>query len=159
MGSRGPMRGVRLSYPTMSQSQEPAPRRRSAFVAAFLSLLFPGLGHAYAGAFTRALGFAAAPILLIALSAGIGLRANFYDLVGLALANLDLIQILNVLVLLYRIAAAVDAYRVAGYLNGIRRAAVGSAGRAGRSIPCRSRAWRRSSSSCRSSTRLFACES
>ena len=55
------MAGVRLSYPTMSQSQEPAPRRRSAFVAAFLSLLFPGLGHAYAGAFTRALGFAAAP--------------------------------------------------------------------------------------------------
>jgi LCP family protein required for cell wall assembly len=122
------MAGVRLSYPTMSQSQEPAPRRRSAFVAAFLSLLFPGLGHAYAGAYTRALGFAAAPILLIALGAGIGLRANFYDLVGLALANLDLIQILNILVLLYRIAAAVDAYRVAGYLNGLEM----SGGRLGR---------------------------
>ena len=113
------MCGVRLSYPTMSQSQEPAPRRRSAFAAAFLSLLFPGLGHAYAGAYTRALGFAAGPILLVALSAGIGLRANPYELLGFAVQFLGLIQVLNILVLLYRIVAAVDAYRVAGYLNGL----------------------------------------
>jgi LCP family protein required for cell wall assembly len=128
MGSRGSVRGVRLSYPTMSQSQEPAPRRRSAFAAAFLSLIFPGLGHAYAGAYTRALGFAAGPILFLALGAGIGLRMNGYELLGYAVQFLDLIQILNVLVLLYRIAAAVDAYRVAGYLNGLE---AGGGGRLG----------------------------
>jgi hypothetical protein len=47
-------------------------RGRSGFVAAFLSLLFPGLGHAYLGAYRRGLEFAAPPILLGALIAGIG---------------------------------------------------------------------------------------
>ena len=45
--------------PAMNRPQEPRRRARSAFAAAFLSLLFPGLGHAYAGAWHRALGFAA----------------------------------------------------------------------------------------------------
>ena len=129
MGFRSPMRGLRLSYPTMSQSQESPPRRRSAFAAAFLSLIFPGLGHAYAGAYTRALGFAAAPILLLALTAGIGLRVNFYELLGFAIQYLDLIQVLNVLVLLYRIGAAIDAYRVASYLNGLEASGGGRLGR------------------------------
>src|SRR4051812_22427224 len=66
--------GVRVSYPAMQREQEVRPRARSPFVAAFLSLLFPGLGHAYAGAWQRALGFAAPPILLLALLAGIFLR-------------------------------------------------------------------------------------
>ena len=62
------------------------PRARSPFVAAFLSLLFPGLGHAYAGAYQRALGFAAPPILLLALGAGFVLRERIRgDLVGLVL--------------------------------------------------------------------------
>ena len=39
----------------MPTLQEGRPRARSAFAAAFLSLLFPGLGHAYAGAWQRAL--------------------------------------------------------------------------------------------------------
>ena len=55
---------------------ERRPRQRSAFAAAFLSLLFPGLGHAYAGAYPRALAFAAAPLLLVALVAGVALRAD-----------------------------------------------------------------------------------
>jgi LCP family protein required for cell wall assembly len=101
----------------MSHPQEPHARHRSAFAAAFLSLIFPGLGHAYAGAYQRAIGFAAAPVLLLALGAGIGLRANIFDLAGVALEYLWLIQILNILILLYRIVAAVDAYRVANYLN------------------------------------------
>ena len=49
---------------------ERRPRQRSAFAAAFLSLLFPGLGHAYAGAYPRALAFAAAPLLIVALVGG-----------------------------------------------------------------------------------------
>ena len=54
---------------------------RSPFAAAFLSLLFPGLGHLYAGAPMRALGFAAAPILLVSLGAGVFLRLDRIELV------------------------------------------------------------------------------
>ncbi|HYC07531.1 MAG TPA: LCP family protein, partial [Candidatus Binatia bacterium] len=101
----------------MSHPQEPRPRHRSAFAAAFLSLIFPGLGHAYAGAYQRAIGFAAAPILLLALGAGIGLRVSIFELAGVALEYLWLIQILNILILVYRVVAAIDAYRVATFLN------------------------------------------
>ena len=114
----------------MSHPQEPLPRHRSAFAAAFLSLIFPGLGHAYAGAYQRAIGFAAAPVLLLALGAGVGLRANIFDLAGVALEYLWLIQILNILILLYRIVAAVDAYRVANFLNATEAAGSRRLGRA-----------------------------
>ncbi|HEX7222951.1 MAG TPA: hypothetical protein VF231_06855, partial [Candidatus Limnocylindrales bacterium] len=67
----------------MQSAQEPRQRARSPFVAAVLSLFFPGLGHAYAGAYQRALGFAAAPILVLALLAGVFLRADQGDLLGL----------------------------------------------------------------------------
>ena len=60
----------------MQKPQEARPRAVSPFTAAFLSLLFPGLGQAYAGAYARALGFAAVPILLIALGAGVFLRLD-----------------------------------------------------------------------------------
>src|SRR6476659_3865623 len=70
--------------PAMHETQEPRPRARSPFTAAFLSLLFPGLGQWYAGATMRALAFAAAPILAIALLAGIGLRMDRIALLGLA---------------------------------------------------------------------------
>jgi LCP family protein required for cell wall assembly len=99
--------------------QEARPRWRSAFAAAFLSLIFPGLGHLYAGATTRALGFAALPILLLSLLAGVIIRTNPLVFLGTVAANLPLVLLLNVLVLLYRIAAAVDAYRVAAFLNAV----------------------------------------
>ncbi|HEY6057438.1 MAG TPA: hypothetical protein VIV06_05360, partial [Candidatus Limnocylindrales bacterium] len=60
----------------MHRTQEARPRARSAFAAAFLSLIFPGLGHAYSGARERALGFAAAPLLLIALVAGLAISTG-----------------------------------------------------------------------------------
>ena len=102
----------------MTRSQEPRPRARSAFAAAFLSLLFPGLGHAYAGAWYRAVAFAAPPFLLLALV--LGLAASYgVDLVGVLLQPPVLIGILvgNLVALLYRVLAAVDAYRVTVYLN------------------------------------------
>jgi LCP family protein required for cell wall assembly len=113
----------------MSHTQEAPPRHRSAFAAAFLSLIFPGLGHAYAGAWTRAVGFAAGPILVLALAAGIGLRASIFEIAGVALQYLWLIQILNVLILVYRAVAAIDAYRVAVFLNSVEA----TSGRLGRS--------------------------
>lgn len=95
------------------------PRVRSSFAAAFLSCLFPGLGHAYAGAPRRALIFAAPPILLGALVAGIVLRVNHLELAGILIQPeiLVLILIVNVLVFGYRLVAAVDAWRVARFLN------------------------------------------
>jgi len=102
----------------MNRPQEPRRRARSAFTAAFLSLLFPGLGHAYAGAWYRALGFAAAPFLLLAL--GLGSVATYrLELVGIVLQPAVLVSILvgNIVALLYRVVAAVDAYRVVLFLN------------------------------------------
>jgi LCP family protein required for cell wall assembly len=115
----------------MQSPQETRRRARSPFVAAVLSLIFPGLGHAYAGAYQRALGFAAAPIFLVALLAGVVLRASQADLLGLLLAPwlLPSVFVFNILALLYRVAAIVDAYRVAAFLNA---AAVSGGGRLGR---------------------------
>jgi len=103
----------------MPTSQVGRPRARSAFAAAFLSLLFPGLGHAYAGAWSRGLAFAAAPLLLTSLIGGLIVRANHLELVGFLLQPeiLAAILVLNVLVLAYRMVAAVDAWRVVGYVN------------------------------------------
>ena len=49
--------------PAMHEPEGARPRTRSPFAAAFLSLIFPGLGQLYAGAPMRALAFAAGPIL------------------------------------------------------------------------------------------------
>ncbi len=113
----------------MHRSQEPTTRRRSAFAASFLSLLFPGLGHAYAGAWGRALGFAAAPLLSLSLLAGLAFSLRL-ELLGILLqpAVLGLILVADVVLLLYRVAAAVDAWRVTAWLN----AAEVSGGRLGR---------------------------
>jgi len=114
----------------MHRQQEARPRAKSAFAAAFLSLLFPGLGHAYAGAPYRALGFAAIPILLTALVGGMVLRMDQADLLGLVLnpALLTSIFVLNLVALVYRLVAIVDAYRVTTYLNAY---AAGGDGRLG----------------------------
>jgi LCP family protein required for cell wall assembly len=94
-------------------------RARSPFVAAFLSLLFPGLGHAYAGAYTRALAFAAPAILGLALFGGLALRAGRLELLGFVIQPwvLTSIFVLNVIVLGYRILATIDAWRVTSYAN------------------------------------------
>ena len=89
-------------------------RARSAFAAAFLSLLFPGLGHAYARAWARALAFAAPPLLVLAL--GVSMVLNFgIDLIGLASREM-LIALLgaNLLAFLYRLDREVGAVRRQG---------------------------------------------
>src|SRR5829696_6327561 len=123
--------GVRVSYPAMQRAQEPRSRARSPFVAAFLSLLFPGLGHAYAGAWQRALGFAAPPILIAALLAGIFLRMDTAQLIAFGLTDgvIPGVFIVNLLVLIYRLVAIVDAYRVMAYLNAFAMSGGGRLGR------------------------------
>jgi LCP family protein required for cell wall assembly len=115
----------------MQREQEARPRARSPFVAAVLSLLFPGLGHAYAGAYQRALGFAAPPILIGALAAGIALRMNATDLIAFVLTPWVIpgVFVLNLLVLIYRLVAIVDAYRVTAFLNALAASGGGRLGR------------------------------
>ncbi len=115
----------------MSNQPRP-PRTRSAFAAAFLSLLFPGLGHAYAGAWTRALGFAALPVLTLSLVAGIVLRADRAELLGMLVNQGSLIAlfVVNILALLYRVIAALDAWQVARFLNATDASGGGRLGRA-----------------------------
>jgi LCP family protein required for cell wall assembly len=109
-----------------------APRTRSAFGAAFLSLIFPGLGHAYAGAWTRALGFAALPLLGIAAAAGIALRGNKFELAAFFMnpGVLTGVMVFNVVAFLYRAAAAVDAWNVARFLNAADASGDGRLGKA-----------------------------
>ena len=116
----------------MHHQQESRRSARSPFAAAFLSLLFPGLGHLYAGAPMRALGFAAAPILLVSLGAGVFLRLDRIELVSLLFNPfvLSSVFVLNLIALVYRLIAIVDAYRVAEYLNVHAAAGDGRLGRA-----------------------------
>ena len=116
----------------MQKPQEARPRARSPFAAAFLSLLFPGLGHLYAGAPGRALGFAAAPVLLVALVAGFLLRMDRLEIVALLFSPflLTSIFVLNLVALLYRLVAIIDAYRVAEYLNAHAMSGDGRLGKA-----------------------------
>jgi LCP family protein required for cell wall assembly len=115
----------------MQRAQESRPRAKSAFVAAFLSLLFPGLGHAYAGAYQRALGFAAPPLLAGALLAGVFLRMDGAHLIAFLLTPWVLpgIFVLNLFLLVYRLVAIIDAYRVTVWLNALAANAGGRLGR------------------------------
>jgi LCP family protein required for cell wall assembly len=115
----------------MQRTQEARPRAKSPFVAAFLSLLVPGLGHAYAGAYQRALGFAAPPILLVALLAGVFLRMSGTQIIQFVLTPWVLpgLFVLNLIALGYRLVAIVDAWRVTNYLNAFAGSGGGRLGR------------------------------
>ena len=116
----------------MSSTPQAPLRAKSPFAAAFLSLIFPGLGQLYAGAPMRALAFAAAPILLIALLAGVVLRMDRIELVGLVFNPflLSSVFVLNIIALLYRIVAIIDAYRVTEWMNATQASGDGRLGKA-----------------------------
>ena len=97
----------------MPSAQEGRPRTRSSFAAAVLSLIYPGLGHAYAGAWNWALLFATPPTLLIALVAGIALRVDRYELVGFMLQPWVLWAILLVNVVIADLSRGRDRRRLA----------------------------------------------
>jgi LCP family protein required for cell wall assembly len=113
----------------MPSPEQPRGRGRSAFAAAFLSLLFPGLGQAYAGAYARALAWAAPAILVLALVGGIALRMNRAELLGYVVANLGPLFVVNLVLLVYRAAAIVDAWRVVTFLNAFDASGGGRLGR------------------------------
>jgi LCP family protein required for cell wall assembly len=115
----------------MPPAHETLPRGRSPFAAAFLSLLFPGLGHVYLGAYRRGLGFAAPPLLIGALLAGFAVRMTEFDLAGLAVQSWFLVTVFiaNLVALVYRAAAIVDAWSIARLLQGRPSGPRSSAGR------------------------------
>jgi LCP family protein required for cell wall assembly len=104
----------------MQPAHETRLRGRSAFAAAFLSLLFPGLGHVYLGAYRRGLGFAAPPLLFGALVAGFAVRMDQFDLAGLAVQTWFQIAVFigNLILLVYRAYVIVDAWSIARALAG-----------------------------------------
>jgi LCP family protein required for cell wall assembly len=116
----------------MHEPEGARPRARSPFAAAFLSLIFPGLGQLYAGAPVRALAFAAGPILMLALAAGTVLRVDRIALLGFLIdpTVLDAVFVVNLAILVYRLVAIIDAYRVAEFLNAADASGDGRAGRA-----------------------------
>ena len=97
---------------TTSVSQPP---HRSAFSAAFLSFIFPGLGQLYERRYVRAFILAAIPLLGIAISIALLLRNGLLDF-GLWVGQTSVLGPLaigNVVLLAYRAFASVDAYRLA----------------------------------------------
>jgi LCP family protein required for cell wall assembly len=104
----------------MQAGHETQVRGRSPFAAAFLSLLFPGLGHAYLGAYRRGLGFAAPVLLTMALLAGFAVRMNAFELAGLAVQDWFQIAVFvgNLVLLVYRAWAIVDAWSIGRALGG-----------------------------------------
>ena len=115
----------------MSAPAKTAPRR-SAFAASFLSLLFPGLGQAYAGDPARGLLIAAPAILFLALVGGLLVNAGTRRTLLFSLLDTDVLLALlvgNVLVLVYRLVAIVDAYRRTASLNAWKGAADRRVGR------------------------------
>src|SRR4051812_1013507 len=122
--------GFRVSYPAMQAPQGPRPRTRSAFAAAFLSLIFPGLGHAYAGAPMRAIGFAAPPLLAFALLGGVAIRSDRMELLG-TLIQPDIlwaIFIVNIAFAIYRTAPGTAAWRVPHHRNALAASGSGRLG-------------------------------
>ena len=94
-------------------------RGRSPFAAAFLSLLLPGLGHLFLGAYRRGLGFMAPVVLLGALAAGFAVRMRMPDLFGLAIQEWFIVGlfVVNLLLLVYRAYVIVDAWTIARALE------------------------------------------
>ena len=92
-----------------------SPSHRSAFSAAFLSFLFPGLGQAYAGAYVRGLALAAPLLIAAAILVVYVLASGIVDF-GLWLSQssvLGPLAIVNIVLLAYRALACLDAYRLA----------------------------------------------
>lgn len=116
---------------TVRDSADAAPGR-SAFAAAFLSLLFPGLGHAYGGAPARGLLLAAPAVLVAALGAGLLVDPAIRRDLAFSLLDtnvLILVFVANLALLAYRLFVIIDAYRVTATLEAWRRAGDARLGR------------------------------
>jgi len=107
---------------TSSASGEPRPpqatrgRRPSPALAAALSFILPGLGQAYAGQRGRALAWAVPTLAVVALLVGLlAIHRDMGYVAGILIqpGSLALAVVADLAFLVYRVAAIVDAYRVA----------------------------------------------
>jgi LCP family protein required for cell wall assembly len=89
--------------------------RRSAVVAAFLSFLLPGLGQGWLGRFRRGLVLATPVLALIGFAIGLYIQEGRLRTLGILLQPRLLLPLLlaNVALLLWRIGAILDAFRLA----------------------------------------------
>ena len=89
--------------------------RRSAILAAALSFILPGLGQGWLGAFRRGLVMALPILVMVGFGIGVWMTQGKYRVAGLLLQPGVLISLLiiNVVVLLWRAGAIVDAFRLA----------------------------------------------
>jgi LCP family protein required for cell wall assembly len=113
-GGKDARKGLRCA--PMGDARPVVRPRRSAFAAAFLSFLYPGLGHAYLGRWLRALLWAILPTLAIVVGAGLILSApDKTELVAPLLDPAMSTMVYGAILvdLLYRLAAVFDAYRLA----------------------------------------------
>lgn len=112
MANGAPTRSRVRRYRARVSSDDRTPKS-SAFAAALLSVLLPGLGQAYQRRWRAALRFATPLFLLAAGFAGIYVADGLAGLLGLLLSPLGLSAagILNILAALWRAAAATEAWR------------------------------------------------
>ena len=97
----------------LAMSQPIVRPQRSAFAAAVFALLLPGLGHIYDRRWRAAIFFLTPPTLVLALTGGIVVADGLPGLVGLLITpfGLSAAGILNILLAVWRGAAAADAWR------------------------------------------------
>jgi LCP family protein required for cell wall assembly len=87
--------------------------RRSAFAAAFLSFLYPGLGHAYLGRWLRALLWAIPPTIAIVVLALTVSGQGLTEFAAQVAVDPTPLIVGLVIDLLYRLVAVLDAWRLA----------------------------------------------
>jgi len=87
---------------------------RSGIVAATLGAVFPGLGHGYVGRWWRAIAMVVPTIALIALLIVVA-RTPRFDILGVLVSPSVLrgILVANLLIVVWRVAAIADPYRLA----------------------------------------------
>src|SRR3954471_18538096 len=115
------------------QTPERVEKQRSPFAAAFFSSIQPGLGQIYAGRWARGLAWAAPTILFYAFTAGVIRSMGVTAFAAQFLAPSWLLGLLVFLAidLIYRVASAIDAYRVAAATPARHRSAFASISIAG----------------------------
>ena len=97
-------------------------KRRSGMAAAALGAILPGLGHGYVGYRARAV-LMALPVVLLAVGVFLVMRMSTIDLVSWIVrpAVLRGILVANLLIVVWRVAAVADPYRVSDGKHSIGR--------------------------------------
>ena len=108
------------------ERDEPDRARRSGIAAAALGAAVPGLGHGFLGRWRRA-ALMAAPLLLLGVFSLFAARMRSLDLIAILLrpGMLQFVLVVNAAIVVWRIVAVVDPYRISrGKHNMVRMVVV-----------------------------------